>query len=613
MARPDNTPRKPKKRRSSWPVTYRWLAMGTLAVYTAVGTKTITIAHAQERPAATQAAPVAVRFDIPPSSLSAAMARFEEVTGIRAILKEDGIGAVASKGVVGALTPDKALKQLLEGSGIRYRFGDAHTVTLELEAPTATVEVYGSTEGIASPKFGETLHETPQSISAVSRQTMDEQGVGTLRDALRNVSGISLAAGEGGAQGDNLTIRGFTARNDLFLDGARDFGSYYRDPFNTEEVQVVQGPAAAEFGRGSTGGVVNQQSKAPSLTPHISGQAEVGTDETRRFTFDINEPISGLGTGAAFRLNLMGDEGGVAERDVAENRRFGIAPSLAFGLGTSTRVTLSYMHQTADDNPDYGIPWLFNQPAPVDRTNYYGFQNGNFLRTYDDIGTARVEHDFHGRFQLREQVRAANYVRDALITEAQIPAGVTTATPLDSIAITRHEIGVNSVETSLDEQLDLTTHFQTGALQHTLTTGVEAGRESSDPTRPTYSTVPTTSLLNPDPSQALSGTVAITSRVITNALSAAAYAMDSIRLGRWNLSGGVRWDLFDAHYTQYVPPVSDFRRTDRMPSWRAALTYDISKDRQRVRVGRDVVQSIGGIAGVERFDGESSAGEEPQL
>ena len=95
---------------------------------------------------------------------------------------------------------------------------------------------------------------------------------------LRNVAGISLAAGEGGAQGDNLTIRGFTARNDLFIDGMRDFGSYYRDPFNIQEVEVLQGPSSVTFGRGSTGGVVNQATKMPGMTRFISGDADFGTD-----------------------------------------------------------------------------------------------------------------------------------------------------------------------------------------------------------------------------------------------------------------------------------------------------------------------------------------------
>src|SRR5580698_11315437 len=105
---------------------------------------------------------------------------------------------------------------------------------------------------------------------------MDQQNTTTLRDALRNVAGISLAAGEGGAQGDNLTIRGFTARNDLFIDGMRDFGSYYRDPFNTEAVQVLQGPSSVTFGRGSTGGVVNQASKLPQLKEFVTAETVLG-------------------------------------------------------------------------------------------------------------------------------------------------------------------------------------------------------------------------------------------------------------------------------------------------------------------------------------------------
>ena len=98
----------------------------------------------------------------------------------------------------------------------------------------------------------------------------------TLRDALRNVAGISLAAGEGSAQGDNLTIRGFTARNDLFIDGMRDFGSYYRDPFDMQEVEVLQGPSSVTFGRGSTGGVVNQASKTPGLIGIRLGRLRLG-------------------------------------------------------------------------------------------------------------------------------------------------------------------------------------------------------------------------------------------------------------------------------------------------------------------------------------------------
>jgi catecholate siderophore receptor len=508
--------------------------------------------------------------------LSAVLPAFEKASGLRAQPSQEGILSLSSAGVSGLCTVEQALKKLLAGTGVTYRFTGSDTVTLEIESVATSVDVTAAVAALATstPKYAEPLIETPQTISVVPEHVMAEQGSTTLRDVLRNVAGISLAAGEGGAQGDNLTIRGFTARNDLFIDGMRDFGSYYRDPFDMQEVEVLQGPSSVTFGRGSTGGVVNQASKTPRLDQIVSGEADFGTDLTRRVALDINAPVSWLGTGSAFRLNLMGDEGNVAERDVAKNRRFGVAPSLALGLGTATRWTFGYFHQTADDTPDYGIPWLFNGPAPVNRENYYGFANANYLRTYDDIGTAKVEHDVNSKVTVRDQVRYANYIRDVLITEPQIATPVSLSTPLAEMVVNRHEIGVNSTETSLGEQLDVTAKFKTGWLQHTLITGIEAGRETSDPTRPTYTNVPTTSLLNPDPYQPFEGTATITSRVHTTALSAAAYVLDTIRLGKkWDLTGGVRWDRFDTDYTQSVPPASAFRRVDEMPTWRAALVY----------------------------------------
>ncbi len=574
-----------RKNSKGWPVAYRWAAVGTIVAYSAVGSKTFTLpkAQAQQLPdrvngskTETPGSQPVRRFDIPAGPLGSALTAFEQVTGCGVNLLKEAFRRLPSPGASGVYTADQALEKLLAGTGLSYRFTSQTAVSVDIKAVATSVEVTTSLDALAAdlPKLSEGPLETPQTVTTVPQAVMQQQAVTTLRDALRNVAGISLAAGEGGAQGDNLTIRGFTARNDLFIDGMRDFGSYYRDPFNIEEVEVLQGPSSVTFGRGSTGGVVNQATKFPGLAPAISGDLDFGTDLTRRLTLDVDEPLPWFGQGAAFRLNLMGDEGNVAGRDIAENRRFGIAPSLALGLGTASRWTFSYLHQSADDNPDYGIPWLFNGPAPVSRENYYGFKSGNYLRTYDDIATAKVEHDVNRHVTLHNQVRFANYVRDVLITEPQIPAGVTLTTPLSSIAVTRHEIGVNSVESFLDEQLDVTAHIETGFIHHNLVTGIEAGRETSDPIRPTWTNVPTTSLLNPDPNEALSGSATITSIVHTTAFTAAAYAIDTIQLGNhWDVTGGIRWDRFDTDYSQTVAPASAFKRVDEMPSWRAAVVY----------------------------------------
>jgi catecholate siderophore receptor len=565
---------------SKWPVTYRFVAMGTLMAYSAFGASKVTLAQSPDLASTAQTqtsgAPTPTRrFEIKAGSLDATISAFETVTHIHVSFVDDGIRLLASQGVQGMYTDEQALVRLLDDSGVTYKFTASDAVMLRLAAANSSVNVTADATTITSmPKYDEPLMEVPQTVSVVTQTLLQEEGTTTLRDALRNVAGISLAAGEGGAQGDNLTIRGFTARNDIFLDGMRDFGSYYRDSFNYQDVDVLQGPTSVTFGRGSTGGVVNQESKVPVDRPFINGSLMFGSDATRRITADINQPI---GKETAFRLNLMGVDQGVAGRDIAENRRFGIAPTLAFGLGTSTRLTLSYLHEQSDDNPDYGIPWLFNGPAPVARHNYYGFEHGNFLRTDVDVATARVEHDVNSWIKVSNQARYGHYKRAVQITEAKVAGTIDLDTPLEDIDVNRNQIAVNSLETFLDDQLDATFNFNTGFLKHSVVTGVEGGRETSSPTRFAWTGVPTTSLLSPDESQPFSGTSAVSSDVHAISISFGAYAVDTVRLGRhFDVIGGLRWDRFDTDYNSTSPTAaapSHFSRVDQQPSYRAAFVY----------------------------------------
>jgi catecholate siderophore receptor len=576
---------KGKKSRGCWPVTYRMVAMGTLVAYTAFGASKVVLAHPKEEfgkareAASDQQALVVRRFEIAEGSLQETLGAFEKATEIHVTFSEDGIKSLHSAGVSGLYTPEQALKVLLGESGATFYFTTPGAVTVRLKSVATSVEVSAEMlEMLPSPKYTELLQDTPQTISVVSQEIMQQQGANTLRDALRNVAGISLAAGEGGAQGDNLTIRGFSARNDLFLDGMRDFGSYFRDTFNFQSVDVIQGPTSVTFGRGSTGGIVNQESKTAVAARFISGDAEFGSDLTRRVTADINEPI---GKNSAFRLNVMGNDSQVAERDIAENRRFGVAPSLAFGLGTPTRVVVNYLHQSEYNTPDYGIPWLYNGPAPVDRSNYYGFRHGNYLNTSVDIGTVRVEHDFGSAISLRYQGRFGHYDRSVQVTEARVIGAPPVGTPLDEIMVSRNQIAVSSLETSFDNQIDATFRFRTGFAKHALVAGIEIGRETSSPDRYAWSGVPSTSLTDPDEDQPFAGTRNITSHVNTLANSFGMYVVDTVELGRkWNLVGGLRWDRFDTDYNSLtyaynpntVTPVQ-FDRLDEKPSYRAAVVF----------------------------------------
>lgn len=575
-----------RRQGATWPIAQRWMATGALVACTALGTRKATLLFGQDRRGAAGSnvspefsALLVHRFSIPPGLLGDALSQFEKTTGLRVVPSDGKLLSVSSPGVSGFFTDELALKALLAGTGIDFRCTASKTVILFLHAGVQSVEVKAIVPPVISPKFPAPLLETPQSIDVVPQAVMREEGVATLRDTLRNVAGISLAAGEGGSQGDNLTIRGFTARNDIFLDGMRDFGSYYRDPFDLQNVEVMQGPSGVMFGRGSTGGVVNQQTKTPNLSTAMTGALTYGTDQTKRVTADMNRPLPSLGRGTAFRLNLMADEGGVAGRNIATERRLGVAPSLAFGLGTTTQWMFSYLHMNEDDIPDYGIPWLFNGPAPVPREDYYGFQNGNFLRTYVDMGTATMERMVSPGLSIQNQARYAHYIRDVQITEPRVDPSTSLETPLDEITIDRNQIAVNSIETFLDDQLDATLRFHTGSFAHTLVAGVEGARETSSPTRLSLTGVPKTNLLNPDPSQPFSGASRIRSVVNTTALSYGLYALDTMKLGaKWSVMGGIRWDYFDANYAQGVAPASAFKRIDKQPTYRAALVYSPTRN-----------------------------------
>ncbi|NBV42609.1 TonB-dependent siderophore receptor, partial [bacterium] len=435
--------------------------------------------------------------------------------------------------------------------------------------PTSPKDTYYSDQ-LSLKKYTRPQVDTPQSVTSVPRQLMDDTNASTMREVLKNVPGISLAAGEGGAQGDNLTIRGFTARNDIFLDGIRDFGSYYRDSFNWENVEVLKGPASVSFGRGSTGGVVNQVSKAPVKGAHLTGEETVGTAGKQRATLDVNEPLT---NNAAIRLNVMAESSKVADRDIVESRRYGIAPSLALGMGTGTRMTLSYFYQQSDDIPDYGIPYLFNAPAPVSRHNFYGFKS-DFLNTRANVVTIKAEHDLNDVTMLTNQFRYGHYTRKMRATEARIAGSPTIETPLDSITINRNEINTDSTETAFFNQFDSVSQFKTGDIEHTLVMGAEIAKETSNPTRYTIAGVPTTGLANPDESQSFSGTN--TARTITDVISNSLgfYGIDTIKLfEQWEFTGGARWDQFNTVYSQNAASPSSFSATDRFTSWRGAVTY----------------------------------------
>ena len=263
----------------------------------------------------------------------------------------------------------------------------------------------------------ESIQDTPQAVTVVTGETMKQQATTTLGDALRNVPGITIAIGEGGTlAGDQFKIRGFDAKDDVYLDGLRDFAAYTRDSFNYEEVQVLKGPSGLMFGRGTTGGAINTISKTPFLADSIIAHLEGGNGDHFRSTADLNYQLSDT---AAVRLNLMLTDTGVVDRDLTHSHRWGIAPSIALGLGTDTVFTASYIHQHTNNRPDYGLP-VAVQPSSVialpvseygvPRSNYLGYSTDTD-RNDADIFTARLTHVATDWLTVENDIRGAAYSR----------------------------------------------------------------------------------------------------------------------------------------------------------------------------------------------------------
>jgi catecholate siderophore receptor len=519
------------------------------------------------------------RFDIQPGTLDSVLSAFATATGFRIVLVNEGIGNLASPGVSGTLTTDQALQRLLTGTGVTYRITAPDTITLELRGPSGSVEVTAiePVVTLSSPKYTGPLRTVPQTITVIPHAVIEEQGATTLRDVLRNVPGLTMTAGEGGTPaGDNLTLRGFSARNDLFVDGVRDMGPTSRDPFNIEQVEVVKGPGSAFSGRGSTGGTINLVSKSPAPLPFYTGTLNFGSDETKRATVDVNVPVKALGDRAAFRLNLLGHDSGVAGRDVVTNQRWGAAPSLTLGLSSQTRLTLSYFILEQDNLPDYGIPWVpathnlladfRDEPAPVPRDSFYGLTARDHEETRSHLATAKVEHDFSDSLTLRNQFRYGRSTRDSVTTAPRFASN-------DSLVINRNGPSWITEDDIFDNQTDLRVGFATGKIKHALVTGLALSQEQNIRVTRTVAGAPTTTLFNPDPDQPFNGTTTISPNVgdVTGD-SLAAYAFDTLNLGsKWELNGGVRWDRFavDGVNTAAAP----VQRTDRMFSFRGGIVY----------------------------------------
>ena len=537
--------------------------------------KEMRFSHDDTQGTATQVASP-LQFDIAPGTLGTALATFEKQSGIAVTLAQAGIQEINTAGVTGVLSSEQALQRLLAGTGLTYRFDAAKAVTVDLPEQSEFVSVTGTAASLATSKFTTPLRDIPQTITVIKSDVIQAQGATTLRDVLRNVSGITFQAGEGGGglPGDSFTMRGFSAGNDLFVDGVRDSGGYTRDAFNLEQVEVVKGPSSSISGRGSTGGAVNQVTKSPTAIGARHGSIGGGTASYGRGTFDINQPLN-VENGVAFRLNGMWTEGGVPGREIVENGSWAVAPALAIGLGSPTTVTVKSQHLRQDNVPDYGLPWgtypgfptgAFDANPSVDQSNFYGLRDYDFENIDSDNVTVDAMHRFAGGLVARNVARYGSTSRDSAITAPRPP--------------NRQLQRRTMTNENLANQTSLTAFVGRGSLRHEIVSGLDLARELTG-NQNSAQTInqPPVNLVNPDPNQRPFGPMPTNSGNPSNTRlnQVGLYAFDTAHLGsQWQVTGGLRWDVVDVDYdltTLATGEVTSIQTSDSMVSWRAGVVY----------------------------------------
>lgn len=465
-------------------------------------------------------------------------------------------------------------------------------------------------------KVPQSLRDIPQAMTVINREVLDAQSATRLTDALRNVPGITISAGEGGQIGDNINLRGFSARTDLFLDGFRDRGQYTRDTFFLESVEVLKGPSSILFGRGSTGGVINQTSKKPVLRDANEVAAAVGTDSYYRLTADVNAKLSDT---SALRVVALGHQN-KSTRDVIESNRYGINPSLRVGIGSDTEITASLLLQRNREIPDYGFPLLkfdgqLSKPVDAPESRYYGFTDDKFNQDVNSFNLT-IQHRINETATLTNLSQYTTYHTVASPTPlgglvnptsgAPVSGSLPIGTPLNSLYVIRQQRDREINDSSLYNQTYLTLAIP-GFITQTILAGVDIGRDQyhNDTfarTNTTY-TAGNTANVYPIPAVNLGGSTyeakpalsATVVRVRTQQTDATAnstglYVNDQLDVtSQWKVVAGLRWDHYEVRQQQlafnYFPTnagpiavtptvaLTSLQHSDNMFSERAGIIF----------------------------------------
>ena len=411
-----------------------------------------------------------------------------------------------------------------------------------------------NTRKVQSGKFTDDLLNSAKTVTVINQDLIKDMGAQSFTDALRATPGITLGTGEGGnPYGDRPFIRGYDAQSSTFINGMRDVGSQSRETFNIEQIEVLKGPSSVYNGRGAVGGSINIVTKKAQAEDFINADVAIGTDALKRASLDVNHVIADE---AAVRVNLMAHDANTPGRDEVSGNRWGIAPSVTFGLTTPTKVTLEYYHFENHDIPDYGIPYdqATGRPADVDPNNFYGLLSRDFRDNNDDTASVLISHDFSNDMQFTSTSVYSRNTNYYIVTNPDDTTG-----NVANGYVWRNTKSRHSVTKTLATQLQLageaklagfTNRFAIGTefsnertsnLSYTVDTGNGRNAGCNDALLANYNC---TLLSKPNPHDPWVGSVTLgTDATVTETDTRSVYAFNTIELNEsWMINGGVRWD-----------------------------------------------------------------------
>ncbi|EER58893.1 TonB-dependent siderophore receptor [Acidovorax delafieldii 2AN] len=474
-----------------------------------------------------------------------------------------------------ALLPLGAL-MLAASMGAMAQTGTAET-TLSTVTVKETAEVQGKDTLLIKKttvgKGKQDIKDIPQSVTVFTEKLMTDRNQDDFREVLRTTAGVTFLAGETGEE--DVRLRGFSLgqAGDIYVDGMKDAPLIERDTFNQDRIEVLKGSASMLFGKGSTGGVVNQVNKAPLLIDQHEAAYTFGTGQYHRATGDFNFVT---GENAAFRLNAMVQE---ADNYGAKQDKRGIAPTFTWGIGTRDEFSIGLYYLESKGRPIYNHPWRLSADGkintPLPARNFYGLES-DYNNTSSQYATLGHIHRFDDGGELNTRLRYGTYKRDMLASTIGFQnSAITLGQINDSTVLTRGSKGRIGESDVLQVQSDYSNTFHWGGKKHAVLTGVDYydddAQRNQNYANPTPR--PTTTVGTPNDGVGVADGRAPVQWNTFKARNLGLYFQDTVSLSdTLKLVGGLRYDNFKATYQNPNGSVSG-DRSDSLFSPRVGLIF----------------------------------------